>query len=344
MFQQLIPPSLLIIGIIVALLVMLETIGVYIYDFNETKRHRVQLKHPARRFRPRPSITITIVASNSQATLENCLRSVLQCRYKKVEIIIADNASTDATKRVARQIINEHPKRSIRLFAKRKSVDRTSLTTEAYKKYGQGEIVLMLSPDMCLKPDALYEVAHFFNRTPEAQVARPAVAIAANYQLLGVLQLYHAYLRQRRQKALQSFRMTQAAPMLWRREAFLQPVPTRTYYAHAVTVVQQNHGLRPIIRQRPTLRLWQVASIIVPPIVSSYFVYTAIRLHQPALLLVCLAMVTIWFSLAIWDNQRLSTTQKLKYTLGIPIMYGPLYIYTVLRLFSIGRIRILADQ
>ena len=63
-----------------------------------------------------PNISIIITTRNSARTLNKCLKSLSQQTYKKIEIIVVDNNSTDNTKKIARKytskVYNKGPERS----------------------------------------------------------------------------------------------------------------------------------------------------------------------------------------------------------------------------------------
>lgn len=63
-----------------------------------------------------PLVSVIVPTKNSSKTINNCLRSIKSQSYKKIEIIVIDNNSTDNTKILAKQftpkIFNKGPERS----------------------------------------------------------------------------------------------------------------------------------------------------------------------------------------------------------------------------------------
>jgi len=63
-----------------------------------------------------PLVSVIITTKNSEETLDRCLKSIKNQTYKKIEIILVDNNSTDKTKQIARKytklVFNKGPERS----------------------------------------------------------------------------------------------------------------------------------------------------------------------------------------------------------------------------------------
>ncbi|MHA1349545.1 MAG: glycosyltransferase family 2 protein, partial [Promethearchaeota archaeon] len=65
-----------------------------------------------------PSVSIIIPAYNEGKVLEKTIRSVLELRYSKKEIIVVDDGSTDNTLKIAKLMETDNP---IRVISKRKN-------------------------------------------------------------------------------------------------------------------------------------------------------------------------------------------------------------------------------
>lgn len=87
-------------------------------------------------------VSVIITTRNEEANLGICLESIRQQKYKNIETIVVDNASTDKTKQVAKQydalVYDKGPERS------------------AQRNFGalkaKGEFLLFLDADMILTP------------------------------------------------------------------------------------------------------------------------------------------------------------------------------------------------
>ena len=64
-------------------------------------------------------VSVIVPTKNSEQFLEKCLDSIKKQTYKRVEIIVVDNNSTDNTKKIARKftnkVFNKGPERSAQM-------------------------------------------------------------------------------------------------------------------------------------------------------------------------------------------------------------------------------------
>jgi glycosyltransferase involved in cell wall biosynthesis len=136
--------------------VIVSIIGISLYDFKRLKQASQVRLHPYKKeFKKRRLITVLVETKNSQQTIEACLLSLIKSPYKNMEIVIADNASNDDTRKIIKQIIADYPKKTIKLYSKRKESDSLNLLKYAFKKYIHGELVLTLSPDAVIDKKTL---------------------------------------------------------------------------------------------------------------------------------------------------------------------------------------------
>lgn len=92
-----------------------------------------------------PIISAIVTTKNSSNTLNDCLQSIKDQTYKKIEIIVVDNNSNDDTKKIAleytNKVYNIGPERS------------------AQRNYGakaaEGEYILILDSDMVLSKNVI---------------------------------------------------------------------------------------------------------------------------------------------------------------------------------------------
>ncbi len=87
-----------------------------------------------------PLVSVIVPTRNSAGTLEDCLQSIADQTYKKIELMIVDRDSTDDTKKIARKftkkVFNHGPERSAQ---RNLGVDKAS-----------GEYVAIIDSDMKL--------------------------------------------------------------------------------------------------------------------------------------------------------------------------------------------------
>ncbi len=96
-----------------------------------------------------PSISIIIVARNHLEHLEDCLKSVMNLGYPRLEIIVADNNSTDGGPEF---IQNEFP--SVKVLKFGKNYGFAEGNNRAIKQ-AEGDYVFLLNPDTKIEPNCV---------------------------------------------------------------------------------------------------------------------------------------------------------------------------------------------
>lgn len=111
----------------------------------------------------RPDLTISIVNSNNCAMLERCLRSIFAtARGPELEVIVVDNASTDASVEMVRR---EFPQVCVLLGTE--SLGFSANHNRALER-GAGRYLLVLNDDTEILPGALERMLAFMDAHPEA--------------------------------------------------------------------------------------------------------------------------------------------------------------------------------
>jgi glycosyltransferase involved in cell wall biosynthesis len=99
-------------------------------------------------------VTVVIPAKNEEKNIERLLQSVVNQTYKKLEVIVVDDGSSDNTAKIAKGF-------TPRVFS-RKSEERSSQRNFGAKK-ARGEYVLFLDADMELESDVIAECVELAN-------------------------------------------------------------------------------------------------------------------------------------------------------------------------------------
>jgi glycosyltransferase involved in cell wall biosynthesis len=102
-------------------------------------------------------ISVVVPTRNSARTLRACLTSLRHQTHPDVEVLVVDNASTDGTAAIARELADVAVDRGPERSAQRNH--GTALST--------GDVVLFVDSDMVLEPDVLAEVAAVLAARPE---------------------------------------------------------------------------------------------------------------------------------------------------------------------------------
>jgi cellulose synthase/poly-beta-1,6-N-acetylglucosamine synthase-like glycosyltransferase len=179
MLAQRILIDIFIFGVITTLFFTLfSQFGAIYYDLSETLKEKDKKKHPyLRKYRDyRPTLSIIIPAHNEEAVIKRCLSALIKSTYRKIEIIVADDASTDGTKRVVKDFITENPRFDIKLVAKWKNGGRGAAIDAGLSKTS-GELVMALDADCVVDRLALRNMVRHF-------IDKEVVAVAANIRII----------------------------------------------------------------------------------------------------------------------------------------------------------------
>ncbi len=107
-----------------------------------------------------PLISIYITTYNDLFFLKQCLKSVERQTYKNIEIIIADDSSTDGTESYFMNI--GHKKKNLKYFRSEKNYGQV-INQQKYIHHAQGELITILqSDDYYLTDDFLTVAANSF--------------------------------------------------------------------------------------------------------------------------------------------------------------------------------------
>jgi cellulose synthase/poly-beta-1,6-N-acetylglucosamine synthase-like glycosyltransferase/peptidoglycan/xylan/chitin deacetylase (PgdA/CDA1 family) len=115
------------------------------------------------------SFSVIIPAHNEEATLVKTLNSVLKLKTYKVQIVIAENGSSDATLEVARKFALDHQQLDITVL-ECKSRGKANALNEAMQ-HCHSDVVIVIDADTVIDPDFCIEVQDFFNNPDVVAVA-----------------------------------------------------------------------------------------------------------------------------------------------------------------------------
>jgi len=129
--------------------------------------------------RPRvatPSISVVVLNYNCNAWLEQCLASLAaQTVADEIEVLVADNASTDRSDMLAAGLLKAHP--DWRLIRHGKNLGYSGGNNKAARQ-ARGQYLLFLNPDAWLEPDCLERLLEKIKATGAAA----ATALIMDYQ------------------------------------------------------------------------------------------------------------------------------------------------------------------
>lgn len=116
-------------------------------------------------------VSVVVVAYNSSKTILETLDSIFAQTYSPLELIIADDASTDDTAAIAREWIDAHRSRFVRteLVIAEKNGGISANCNRGCSR-AQGDLMKSIAADDILLPNCITDNVDFMNTHPEATV------------------------------------------------------------------------------------------------------------------------------------------------------------------------------
>ena len=187
-----------------AMIAIINTIhfGIYIaganlYDIKQFFRKRKISKTIRRKYRP--LVTIIVPAHNEEVGIIKTLESIRKNSYRKLQILVVDDASSDATRSLVWRYIQLHPNRNIHLLRKQKNVGKGEAMNHALKTAATGELMMSLDADSIIDKNAISNAVRHFE-DPRIVGIAANVQIMDNGTLLGLLQKFEHMIGYRSKK------------------------------------------------------------------------------------------------------------------------------------------------
>lgn len=121
-----------------------------------------------------PVLSVIILNYNSKDYLKNCLKSILDSHLGNysIEIIIADNASTDNSFSRAEKLKSQNPQINFVFVSLPKNIGFSAGNNQALiKSNPKSKYVLFLNPDTTVNTDTFKKIIDFFEHHPEVDAA-----------------------------------------------------------------------------------------------------------------------------------------------------------------------------
>lgn len=147
----------LFIGALAASGLTVNIIRSVFFDFN-----RIRSSKQDKPIKQRKKISIIIPTDNNQNQILACLESIIRSNYRKYQIIIIDNQSSDETLKLAKNFIENYPKKDIKIIKKNKPTKWSQSLGYARNKYINGDLILTISADQTLEKNALRAISDKF--------------------------------------------------------------------------------------------------------------------------------------------------------------------------------------
>ena len=175
-------------------------IGASFYDVWQHRRLR-RLRRTTLASAPyRPTVTVLVPAHNEEKVIARCLDSIFASSYRTVDVIVVNDASTDATRRVLNTYRRAHRDHRLRIINKRMNVGKGAALNYALQHYVTSTLVMMIDADSLLEPQAIERAVTYFTDPAIAGVAAN-VQIISQHTPLGILQKFEHMISYQSKKA-----------------------------------------------------------------------------------------------------------------------------------------------
>jgi biofilm PGA synthesis N-glycosyltransferase PgaC len=144
-------------------------------------------------------VSIVLAAHNEEKVIGKALDSIRRSTYRRYEVIVADDASTDLTKRLVRDYQVRHPEMDLRVYRMRKNVGKGAALNTLLRRHARGQFVMTLDADSILTPMTVANALSYFDDPCVAGVAAN-VQIIDESTVLGVLQRFEHMIGYRSKK------------------------------------------------------------------------------------------------------------------------------------------------
>ncbi len=147
----------------------------------------------------RPLVTLVIPAHNEEAGVVRTLESVRKNTYRKLQILVVDDASTDNTRGLVWRYINEHPHMNIELVRMKKNVGKGEAMNHALRTLARGDLLMTLDADSLLARRSINNAVKHFD-DPNVVGMAANVRVLDNGTMLGLLQKFEHMIGYRSKK------------------------------------------------------------------------------------------------------------------------------------------------
>lgn len=176
MLDQIMYKIFLYTGVFYLIHMGLYIAGANIHDILTFRNNAKKKKNPLKKIRP--LVSVVIPAYNEELSIEKCLDSVRNSSYKRIEVIVHNDRSTDNTRLILNEYKLKYPDFKLRIIRRRKQMGKAGGLNYCIKHYAKGSLIMTLDADCLLGKDSIKNAVTYF-------VDPYIVGVAANVRILG---------------------------------------------------------------------------------------------------------------------------------------------------------------
>ena len=123
---------------------------------------RMELRHPKPVSNYTPSVSVVIAAFNEEVVIEETLRALYKLDYPKLEILVMNDRSTDATAAILESLNLEWNDPRFRYYTRQgDDVPGKAAALNQSMSMTMGEVICVFDADAYVEPDFLTKIVHF---------------------------------------------------------------------------------------------------------------------------------------------------------------------------------------
>ncbi len=311
--------------------------SIVIHNYRDIIQTKISKRRPKKG--KKPLITVVVYAYNNETTIEHALQSVIQNDYKKLHVLIVDNASDDTTGSLVKSWLKNKSKNKYRVVTKRKAGAKREVLLSAIKKHAKGDLVILLNGNLALGKDSIKNAVDYMNRGGIDHLVFQPISQGVRKTLGSVDQAFNA---------LHAFRFRQfgvtneyersawQAAAIYKREALMmllksQQKPlvkllntfdacTVRHLDDSITLRQSKENIELLesfdLKQRvlrTTLGVFELGMLV-------YFVYLAVVFQVPQFLIMSWLIMSGVIVFASLTDPELTTRDKFNFVLLSPLV------------------------
>lgn len=131
-------------------------------------RRNQETKRAMRRLRGnnQPTVTVLVYVRNQQAHVVKTLAALRRNHYHAFDVVVVDDASSDASARVARGFAVQYPAMALHVLRRRQFTTTQAALQAGYRKSRRGSIVLVVTPNLMIDPAFIKRTVAARRNTP----------------------------------------------------------------------------------------------------------------------------------------------------------------------------------
>ena len=117
-------------------------------------------------------VSVVIPTFNRSAVLRACIDSLLRSDYTPIQIVVADNASTDDTAKMCEQCDGSRPNHAVCYFRLPENRNAAGGRNAGFR-HARGDYLLFLDSDNIVEPEMIGRLVQVFESDPEMGLVAP---------------------------------------------------------------------------------------------------------------------------------------------------------------------------